>query len=232
MKTCLSVWYWSEQEELIPPAVLSLAGYLPTLAAFWKQWSWGEKKKTLLMIFQFFHWCDIIGYNIETSCQNKGEAGWRTGTVLLDWKHPLPFRRDGSWDRFAQRPGTGLVWGCISTPAVRNCSVSVICCASFGEPPNLPRCPCKLSSPACLWCSSFEEGCVSPCSFLPLPMQGLDLQMGFCVCILGTLVQTSACVHACEVLKAEGKQLGMGVGCAHFKKEKKVKKETAGISTG
>jgi len=39
--------------------------------------------------------------------------------------------------------------------------------------------------------------------------------------MLGMLLQISACVRACEVLKAEGTQLGLGVGCAQFKKEKK-----------
>lgn len=96
-KTCLLISYWSQQEELRPPAVLSLASYLPSLVAFWKQWSWGKKppqtEKNLLVIFQFFHWCDIIGYNIETSCQNKGEvagedgncAAWlKTSTAVLE----------------------------------------------------------------------------------------------------------------------------------------------------
>lgn len=29
VKTCLKASYWSEQEELTPPAVINLAGYLP-----------------------------------------------------------------------------------------------------------------------------------------------------------------------------------------------------------
>lgn len=229
MKTCLAISYWSEQEELTPPAVRNLASYLPTLVAFWKQWSWGEeKKKTLLMVFQFFHWCDIIGYNIETSCQNKGEAGGRMGTVLLDWKHPLLFQRDGSWDQFAWRPGTGLALGCVSAPAARNCSVSVICCASFGEPPSLPRHPCKLCSPAFLWCFSFEEGCVSPWGFLPLPTQGLGLLWVFLSLILGCRCTSQhASVHVTS-WKQKGDNWGWVWDVHTLKKKKKVKKETAG----
>lgn len=62
----------------------------------------GEGKKALLMIIQFFHRCVIIGYNIETSCQNKGEVvagqggGWeRRG--LIENIHCCC----GSWKRSA-----------------------------------------------------------------------------------------------------------------------------------
>lgn len=90
----------------------------------------GEGKKALLMIIQFFHRCVIIGYNIETSCQNKGEVvagqggGWeRRG--LIENIHCCC----GSWKRSAW----GLLWGWWRDAAFLRASVPLATACPFLE---------------------------------------------------------------------------------------------------
>lgn len=94
------------------------------------------------------------------------------------------------------------------------------------KPPEVPLQalqPC-LSLVLLLW-----RGLHLPLRLFASAYTGPGFANGFSCLYSWDAVQISACVHACEVLKEEGRQLGMGVGCAHFKKRKKKLRETAGI---
>lgn len=165
----------------------------------------GEGKKVLLMIIQFFHWCVIIGYNIETSCQNKGEvvAG-----------------QEGD--------GNGAVWLKTSTAAV--VAGNVLLEAWYGAGGGMqPFSGPHQAAPLATVCLSGLRVCPSLEGCVALQAQaGLGLLAEFLSIAKRMEAQLSACTPQCGVLEAEKGKIGDGCGMWTLQREKL---ETAEIST-